>query len=149
MTPAAIFSIVKDIVILIVVGIAVYMVLSYGKDIVKVDDMQAVQKQLAANAQTEVNWQKEQTDANTRRDAAIAQVAATIGEQRAPVFVRSGPANTCPVSGAPPKASGATAASGTTDTGSGVDIRTQINAFELHYETALADCRAALDKWPQ
>jgi len=147
MTPGAIIALIKDVVILGVLGAAVYIFISYGKDIVKVSDMKAVQKQIQANAETAAKWQKESTDADTKRAADIAAVANTVASQRAPVFVR-GPANNCPVPGDPAKAGGQPSGSKGSDQGRGIDYRPAINAFELKYSTALIDCYAALDKWP-
>jgi hypothetical protein len=153
MTPTAIIALVKDVVILIAAGLAVYLCVSYGKDFVKIADMKALQVQLTQNALTETQWRKEQTDANTKRDTDLAKVADTIAGQRAPVYIMRGPASSGAVPNAACQASGPPASAGRTDAGRGsdrqpVDLRPQVNAFELKYETAIADCRAALDQWP-
>src|SRR5882762_10140019 len=146
MTPGQIIALIKDVLIVVAVALVFYFVVQYGKDIVKVQDMHAVQKQLANNADTEARWRQEQTDADTKRDAALAQVATTIGQQRAPVYVvPRGPASQCAVPGNPGQASGQPSAAGGSDPGRGsdrqpVDLRPQVNALELKYETALADC---------
>jgi len=149
-TPAVIVALVKDVVILIAVGLALYFVVNYGKDLVKVADMKAVQRQLDANSQTEAQWRREEIDANARRDEALARVSSTIGGQHAPVYiVRGGPPRSGTVSGTPGATSGAACPRGGTDDGPRVDSRPAVNSFELKYETALAECYAALDKWPQ
>ncbi len=154
MTPGAIIALIKDGLIILAIGAAIWLFVTYGKDIVKVADMKAVQKQITANAATEANWRKEQIDANTQRDATLAQVAAGIANQHAPVIVRNGPARVCPMPVAATQAGSPPAATGGTDEGRGsnsesIDIRPALNAFELKYETVIADCRAALDGWPQ
>jgi hypothetical protein len=154
MTPGAIIALIKDALIILAIGAVVLLLVNYGKDIVKVADMKAVQKQLTQNAATEANWRKEQADANTKRDTDLATVRAAIDAQRAPVYVmRNGPPRVCPVSVAAGQAGRPPPATGGADAGSGndrqpVDIRPELNRFELKAETAVADCRAALDGWP-
>jgi hypothetical protein len=147
MTPAAIIALIKDAVIVIALGAVAYMLITYGKDIVKVQDVKDLQKQLTHNAEQAAAWQKESTDADTKHVATLAQIAGTIDKQRTPVFVR-GPSCPSAVPPDPGKAGGQPGASGTTDAGRGVDYRPTVNQFELKYETALADCYTALDKWP-
>jgi hypothetical protein len=150
MTPAAIIALVKDAVILIAAGLAIYLFVSYGKDIVKVADMKALEKQLISNTQIQDAWRKEQTDANTKRDADLAKVADTIAGQRDPVYVmRSGPSHSCSVPAAPAKADSPPTGTGGVDAGSGSDSRPAINRYELKVETVVADCRAVMDQWPQ
>jgi hypothetical protein len=149
-TPGAIIAVIRDLIILIALGLLIWLLVSFGSDRVKVADMKALQKQITSNATTEAIWRKEQTDANTQRDTDLAKVAVGIALQRTPVIVRSGPARACPVSVAAAKASSSPAAAGGVDAGLGGDrdIRPQLNAFELKAETAIADCRAALEGWP-
>jgi hypothetical protein len=148
MTPAAIIALVRDAVILALLCAIAYILISYGKDTVKISDFKDLQKQLQVNAETMARWQKESTDADTRRNAQLAQVAGTIAAQRAPVFVR-GPSCPKSVPGDPKQAGDPAGGSAGVDPGRGVDYRPIINAFELKYSTALIDCYAALDKWPQ
>lgn len=148
MTPTAIIALIKDAVILVAIGLAIWLFISYGKDLVKVADMKAVEIQLTKNAQTEADWRKEQTDANTKRDADLAKVSTAIGKQRDPVYIMRNPPSHCPVSGAPTAADNPPAASGTTDEGLGSDLRPALNRYELKYESVLADCRAVLAQWP-
>lgn len=148
MTPGQIIALVRDVVILIALGLLIWLLISYGKDVVKVSDMRAVQKQIDTNAQTEAQWRKEQTDANQARDTQIAQVGAAIASQRAPVRL-CGPTRASPLPSPTAAPSGSNTVPGGTDSGSGVDLRPAINAFELKYETAFASCRAALAGWPR
>jgi hypothetical protein len=154
MTPGAIIALVKDALIILAIGAAAWLLVSYGKDIVKVADMKAVQKQIEQNAKTEETWRKAQTDANAQRDTDLAKVAASIAGQHAPVYVVRNPARACPVSTATGEASRPPPGAGGADAGSRndrqpVDIRPDLNRFELKAETAIADCRAALAGWPQ
>lgn len=153
MTPGQIIALIKDLAIVVTLGLAIWLLISYGKDIVKVSDMKAVQKQLAQNAITEAQWRQEQEAANAQRDTQLAQVGAAIANQHAPVLVCRSP-NPGPVPSVPAATADAHPGIGGTDTGPGggdkpIDIRPAINAFELKYETALADCRAAIASWPQ
>lgn len=154
MTPAAIIALVRDGIILLALGLLIWLLITFGSDRVKVADMKAVQKQIAQNAQIEAGWRKEQINANAKRDADLSKVAAGITAQRAPVYVMRNPARACPVSVAAGEASRPPPGTGGADQGSGddrqsIDLRPQLNAFELKYETLVADCRAALDQWPQ
>lgn len=148
MTPTAIIALVKDLVILVAVVAVGYFLVTYGKDIVKVSDIKAVTKQLEDNAVTQARWQKESTDADSKHVADLAKITDLVGSQRAPVFVR-GPTCPNPVPSPAAKASDSSDPSRATDQGRGIDYRPVINEFERHYETALADCYAALDKWPK
>lgn len=155
MTLTAIFALIKDLVIVAAIGLLVYVLVTYGKDIVKVADLQGLQKQLTQNSKTEADWRKELTDANTKRDVDLSKVTFAIDSQRAPVYiVRGGSANPGQVPGHSPEADRKAAGAGGADAGRGgdsqpvVDVRPQVNAFELKYETVVADCRAALDSWP-
>lgn len=148
MTPTAIIALVKDLVILVAVVAVGYFLVTYGKDIVKVSDIKAVTKQLEDNATTQARWQKESTDADAQRATNLAKITDLVGSQRAPVFVR-GPTCPIPVSSTAAKASDSSDPSWATDQRTGVDLRPRINSFEIHYETALADCYAALDKYPK
>lgn len=148
MTPAAIFSAVKDAVILIALAAFAYLLISYGKDTVKVSDIKGVEKQIQENAATVAKWQKESTDADTKHVQTLQQIGATIAQQRAPVFVR-GQSCPNPMPSAAAKAGDTASPPRPVDQGRGIDYRPAINQFELKYETALADCYTALDKWPQ
>jgi hypothetical protein len=151
-TPGAYIALARDLIILLALGLLIWLLMSFGADRVKVADMQAVQKQITHNAQIEAGWRKEQTDANAQRDVDLTHVAAAIALQHAPVIVRN-TARACPVSVNTGQASRPPPATGGADARSGgdsqsVDIRPQLNRFELKAETAIADCRAALDSWP-
>jgi hypothetical protein len=154
MTPGAILAAVKDGVILIAVVALIYIFVTYGKDIVKVDDMKGLQAQITKNASIMETWQKEQTDANNKHDTNLQAISARIAAQRDPVYVvRGGPANSCPVSGNTGQTGGQAPGAGGSNQGAGgagqpVDIRAGLNAFELKYETAIAEGQRCLDGWP-
>jgi hypothetical protein len=146
MSPAAIIALIKDVVIVGAIGLVAYFLVSYGKDIVKVSDMKAIEAQIQKNAQQQEKWQKDATDADAKRSSEMYAVATTIAGQHGPIIVRQPSA--CPVSNDPAKAGSEPAKGGGADPGSGTDIRPAVNAFELKYEQSLADCRDALAKWP-
>jgi len=151
MTPGEIITLVKDLVILVAVGLVIYFFVTYGKNLVKVQDMAAVQKQLASNSETEARWRQERDDADKNRDEQLAKVATGIGQQRAPVYLMQPAArasNPGALPGNPGEARGQACPTGGSDPGPGIDSRPAINAYELKYSTALIDCYAALDTWP-
>lgn len=147
MTPGAIISLIKDAIIIIAIGLVVYFLINYGKDIVKISDMKALQKQIQANADTIEKWRKESIDADTKRSADLAQVAATIDKQHTPVFVRN-PPGSCTVPSTTSKAGDQPSQPAGSDQGRGIDYRPAVNQYESKYSTALIECYAALDKWP-
>jgi len=153
-SPGAIVALVKDIVIVAAIAFVFYFVRNSGEDLVKLKDVQGLKLQLQDNASREQRWREEQINADSERDASVKQLAASIAGQRAPVYVlRGGPADPRPLPGDPAAPRGAPALACGIDRGpradrAAVDIRPQINQFELKYETAFADCRALLSKWP-
>jgi hypothetical protein len=150
MTPGQIIALVRDVVILIALAALIFLLVSYGKDITKVRDFEAVQKQLAQNAAIEAQQRQRTEDAFTQLTAEMADVRARISAQRAPIVLR-GPANSCPVPSAATGAAGGPASARADDPGSrgDIDLRPAINEFELHYEEKLAECRSALRQWPR
>lgn len=152
MTPSAIIALVRDLVIVIALGLLIWLLISYGKDVVKISDMKAVQKQLDANTKQVAQWSQEASNAQTQRVQDMAQVSAAIAAHSQPIVVlRDRPASPGTVSSAPTSASGQSAACGSTDGGSGkdtVDIRPGISVFERKYEQALADARSCITAWP-
>ena len=154
MKPAAYIALARDLIVLVALGLLIWLLISFGSDRVKVADMKALQKQITSNAKTEADWRKEQTDASAKRDTDLAKVAAGIANQHTPVIVRTGPARACPVPIPAAQTGGSPATAGGTDEGRGgsgesVDIRPALNAFELKYETVIADCRQLWDAWPK
>jgi len=145
MTPAQILALVRDIGILCALAFLVFRIYSDGESAVKAKDLIAVQQQLTQNSERQSQWAQEAHDAAIQHTQDLAQVVAVIGAQRAPVILQPAPtaSGACPVPGHPPTPTGEPAAAG------GVDIRAGINAFELKYETALADCRQVLSSWPK
>jgi hypothetical protein len=152
MTPAAIIALVRDIVILIALGLLIWLLISYGKDVVKVADMKAVQKQLDQNTQTMARWSQEAQHAQVQRTQDLATIHDAIAAHSQPIVVlRDRPSHPGAVPGNPASPSGQPAACGNPDGGSRtdtVDIRPDISRFEERYEGILADCRAAIASWP-
>ncbi len=149
MTPGQILALIKDLVILIAICVVIYFFVTYGRNLVKVQDMAAVQKQLAANTSTEARWRQEREDADKNRDEQLAKVAGAIGQQRAPVYIVRNPPNPGPLPGNPGPADHPACPAAGPDPGPRVDSRPAINAYELKYSTALIECYAALDSWPK
>jgi hypothetical protein len=95
---------------------------------------------------------KQLTNNQTAEEKKDAELASLPPPSIHPVYIVRN-ASCPPVVQLPPKASGSNPPSGTADKGSGgdsgaVDIRATLNAFESRYETALANCREDLAKWP-
>jgi hypothetical protein len=150
MTFSAYLSLARDLLIVSALGYILWVVHSQAENSVKVADMQAVEKQVLANAQTLSRWSQEAHDAEVKRETDMAGVTALIGAQHAPIRLCIPPkASPGTVSGNPASTPSGTAASGGTDAGSGEDIRPAINAYELKYESALASCRSVLSQWPK
>jgi hypothetical protein len=154
MTPSQILAIARDVVILAALGFVVWWIWRSGEDRIKVQDITAVQEQLKANAKQLADWKKESADADAQRATDLQGVRDLIAHGK-PLVVRLAPAAPGPgaVPGAATGASGGAACPGSADAGSGsgtrtVDLRPAIAALETRYETALADCRAVLAKWP-
>lgn len=148
MSIGAILSAIKDAAIIAGLAAAAYLLITYGKDIVKVKDMAAFEKQITANAATLNQWRQEQIDADTQREKDMEQVSAAIGAQRAPIILR-GPPGACPVPSHPTAPASGAPAGGGNDPKAGVDLRPAINAFELEVENRFTDCRSVLAKWPK
>lgn len=150
MTLSAYIALARDLIILIALAALIWLLVSYGKDVIKVHDMTAVSKQIAQNATTEAQWRQKADNAQVQLTTELADLRSRIDAQHTPVIVHTGPAHTCPVPGPATTSASSPPAGGTADAGSGgdIDVRPSINAFELKYEKALADCRAALASWP-
>ncbi|HSV90937.1 MAG TPA: hypothetical protein VLH80_07540 [Nitrospiraceae bacterium] len=155
MTPSAIIALVKDIVILIALGLAIWLLINYGKDIVKVQDMKNFQAQFEKNLKIESEWREGQERANEKHDIDLAKVNNAITGQRTAVLLCHQPPAAHQLPAVPAQASSGSTAAGGTQPEPGIDsliatdIRPQLNEFELKAEKIVADCRRALDGWPQ
>lgn len=147
MTPPAIYTLVKDLIILAALGFVIFKLIDYGEDRVKKQDLAAVSKQIDANAAQVTAWTRQRESADAQAKSDMADISARIGAQRAPIIVRV-PAGASTVPGIAATSVCPTPEGGGSDNGSGVDIRASINAFELKYEGALTQCRAVLAAWP-
>jgi len=147
MTPGQILTIVKDVAIIAGLIFVILWIRNDGKNVVKLQDLQAVQQQIASNAAQEAAWQSQRQEAEAQRVQDTQTITAAIGAHRDPLIVRV-PASANTVPGVAPKTASICPASGGDDAGSRVDLRPAVAAFELKYETVLADCRSALSQWP-
>jgi hypothetical protein len=147
MTPAMIWTIVRDAAVLAALGFVIWRLVDYGEDRVKSQDLKAVQAQIAQNSKQVASWQAQAEAANAKESQDLASVDAHIAANHAPIIVRV-PTRAGPVPGAPACPAGADPNGGGADPGSGVDIRPALAAFETKYEKALADCRQVVDSWP-
>lgn len=152
MTPSQWLAIARDIAILGALIFLIWWVRTDGQNSVKIHDFQALQKQVQENAQHAAQYAQQAQAADQQRANDLAKVSAAIGQQRAPIVVLRGPANPGPVSCAAPSPSSGSASAGGNISGtgadSGTDVRPAINVYEQRVEGIVADCRAALAKWP-
>lgn len=155
MTPTAIYTAVRDALIAAALGFILWYVHHADGNAAKVADLEGVEKQLTANAAQVAAWQKESIDANAQRASELAQVRSDIAAHSAPVYVMR---NVPPGPGALPGAAAAARCpapqGGGADAGPRgdlvpVDVRPELERFELKYEAALANCRAILNQWPE
>jgi hypothetical protein len=155
MTPAQIVSAVRDLVILLALGAVLWYVHRADENAFKVADLTAVTKQLNTNAATAARYSKEASDAQSTLAQQMAATAAAVSSQSAPVLLCPAAPGPRAVSGPTARAAGQPASPGRPNTGprgdsvvAQVDIRPELNAFELKYEDALSSCRSVLDQWP-
>jgi hypothetical protein len=142
-TPAAIYTAVKDLLILGVLAWVVWFLVSSGEDRVKVQNLEALQKQIVANAATEAKWQKDKDAHDAQLQNDIDSARAAIAARSAPIIVRVNPGSGVPAASA--KAGSSNPQSGGSVEGAGVDIRPRVNAFELKLEQTIADCHKLED----
>lgn len=147
MTPAAIYTAVRDGLIAAALIFILLWVHRADTNSAKVANDKAVITQLQDNLATEQQWQSQREKADDQHAAEIAEVGARIDAQHSPVLVRI-PAPPGALSGAAAAPASLHPAGGSTDAGSGVDIRPQLNQFEKRYEAAFADCRKVVSDWP-
>ena len=150
MTPGQIIALVRDALIVGALAFLIWRIYHDGENAVKVRDIQAVQKQLAQQTQDQARYVQQVQHAQDQQKLDMDTVTAAIASQRTPVFVQPAPAATCParLSGSSTQAASPPAGRGGSDARPQRDIRPELNAFALKYETALTDCRAALAQWP-
>lgn len=153
MTPGQIIALIRDAVIVGAVLAILWFVHRADTDHIKIADFKAVQTQLQENAQHAAQYAQQSQQADERQAQDLAQVSAAIAAQRSPIWLR-GPSNPSPVScptpspGPQPASAGRAVEPPRADS-QPVNIREPINAFEGRLETIVADCRAALAKWPR
>jgi len=147
MSFTVIIALARDVFIVLALGFVVFWIYRTGGDRVRLADLKIVQDQLTHNTQLEAGWKTEIVAAEIRREQEESELSARIDAQRAPVRLCRSPSPS-PVSNPTAPAEGSHSAGGSVDRGPGKDLRPDINAFELKYENALSDCRAALASWP-
>lgn len=147
MSISQILALLRDVVIvggISWIGLFVY---RSGENADVKQDLAAIQQQLAANAANEARWDKERLDAEAQRTSDMVAVTAAINSQRTPVLLCN-KAGSGSVSRSPSPSPSSTPSAGGSTEGSGENIRSEINAFELKYEAYLGQCRSLLKSWP-
>lgn len=140
MTPGQYIALARDVLIVAALGFVIWFLYHSGRQAAQVAQMEALEKQVQANAHQEMIWQQEHNDALAELSSELSSINGSIARNHTPVIVQNRPSGGVP--GDPAKAANQPPESG------GVDIRSGVNAFESKYETALAECRAALASWP-
>jgi hypothetical protein len=150
MTFSAYIALARDIGIALALGFIIFKIYGAGENAVKVSDLKSLQAQIAEQASTLEGWRQESTNANAQlsQDLATLHAAAT---DKPPVWLCDRPASprspVLPAAAASPD-SPHPAVGGAVE-GPRRDIRPQLEALKLKYETALAECRAGFAQWPQ
>jgi hypothetical protein len=148
MTPTAYIALARDIGIVLALAFLIYKIYGAGENAVKVADLKSLQTQIAEQARTLEGWRQESTDANTKLSQDLATLHA---DPKPPVWLCNGPASprSAVLPAAPASTDSAHPSAGGTNQRSELDIRPQLEAFRLKYETALAECRAVYSQWPK
>lgn len=141
-------AIAKDLAIVIAIAALVYFVYHSGANSVRVADIQAMQKQIEANAKTQERYHSEITDAFAEANSQMGNLAHSIDANHKPVIVRV-PASGSAVPGTPASPPSTGPFSGGGDATPGVDIRPQLNAYEKWLEERFGQCRALKESWPK
>lgn len=153
MTPTAILALARDIAIVGALAFVIWWIRNDGANSVKLQDLKALQSQLADNALRQHQFAQEVSDAQTQHAHDVETITAAIAAHSAqPVLVRI-PAGPSPLHGVSATTGDQSAAGGPAHPGSGesvpsIDIRPGLIGFEQRYENALNDCRQALASWP-
>ena len=149
MSISAIIALIRDAVIVGLLGYITVHIYTAGENSVEKKDLEKVNQQLMQNAKDVAAWAEQSKNAEAQRRIDIANTNAHIDAQRAPIIVRVPSNSTTAVPGVPAAAGSCPATGGGSDKGYGVDVRPAINAFEQKYEGYLATCRFILASWPR
>jgi Tfp pilus assembly protein PilE len=147
MTLSQYIALARDAVIIGILSWGVWFLYHSGENSIKLADLKAVQTQLTHNAQQVEDWKARENAAEVKHDQEVQLVATTVASQHQPVRLCHTPSASS-VSHPASTPQGSNPPSRTANTGPGVDIRAAVNAFEIKYEAALADCRQTLAEWP-
>lgn len=149
MTFGAYIALIRDGLIVLALGFVLYKIYGAGEDKIKASDLKSLQTQIAEQAQTLAGWRQESSNANDQLSRDLATLHAPVPD-KPPVWLCNGSSEprseVLPAPATSPDS--AHPAPGGTDTGRGRDIRPQLEALKLKYETALAECRSVIAQWP-
>ncbi len=150
MNPISYIKLARDVAIFLALGFIVWMIYGAGKNSVKVSDLKQLQSQISAQAAILEGWRKDSDHANAQLSSDMAQIDAIVGAPKPPVRLCRSAGSKPPVLPSTASEAGSEpSGGGGADTGPGIDLRPRVDAFERKYETALAECRAALAQWPK
>jgi hypothetical protein len=149
-TPGAYIALARDIGIALALGFIIWKIYGAGENAVKVSDLKSLQAQIAEQASTLEGWRQESTNANAQLSQDLATLHAAAPD-KPPVWLCNDPASprsqVLPTPAAGPDSPHSPV--GGAVEGPRRDIRPQLEAFKLKYETALAECRAGFAEWPK
>ncbi len=153
MNPIAIFTYIKDGVILVVLAVLVFVVYRAGEDRVKSSDLTGLRDELKTQATQLTNWRNESSHAATQLASDVAKI------NSAPLVVHTWVRDSsCPkptvLPPAPGEAPSGNTAAGGFQSGLGevpsATWRDQVvNEFKKKYETQFAEWRAEDASWPK
>lgn len=155
MSPAAIFSLVKDGLIAIAIGVLIYMVYRAGEDRVHAKDIQGLQDQIKRQGDILADWRKEAFDAQEKLASDVAAINAAPALQHR--WLCSQPTNSpkpAVLPGAAGQADSSDPTGGGVQPGRGTDADGArrdaiLDAFKKRWEIVLAGCRAEDAQWPK
>jgi hypothetical protein len=154
LTPSAYLALGRDIAVLVVLGVIVWLVYRGGEDHVRSADLKALQAQIEAQEKITQGWSKQNDEANTRLSADMAAIraASSAPVQHNWVLDSSCKGSVLPSASSGPSSLNSTPGSIQPEPGSVSEghRRDEVTAqFKAQWEIPLAQCRAALEKWPR
>lgn len=150
MTPGMYIALARDLGIALALAFIVWKIYGAGENAVKVNDLKSLQAQIADQAKTVDTWRQENTDANTQLSRDLASLHAPAPDKPPVWLCDAAPSPRRAVLSSPAASTDSSHPSpGGSDDGRRRDIRPQLEAFKLKYETALAECRSVIAQWPK
>lgn len=153
MKPSQLLALVRDIGVVVGIGLLLWLVYQAGKDRVSARDLKALQDQITQQSTIVDSWHQEAQNASQKLSTDMAAINAAAAAPHRPVLLCPPARSQRPVLPAPTgETGGAHPSAGTTFEGVGPDhardIEPELTAFKQRWEIVLAQCRSVLDQWP-